>query len=143
MRDPETKRKMVESLKGRTFLSRGGNGAPTTQQSALAKATGLPMEYPIRTAPVAGEFDSLPKCYKVDLADPDVRLAIEVDGKTHLLKKWRFLDDRKTAILNALGWQVLRFTNEEVDSDLNGCLKKIESTTSTLRRMRTTSPTES
>jgi leucyl-tRNA synthetase len=83
------------------------------------------MEYAIPTKPVKGQFESLPTNYKVDIADPARRLAIEIDGATHNRKKWRYLDRRKTEVLNALGWSVLRFSNQRVDSDLEGVLREI------------------
>jgi hypothetical protein len=127
MRNPATVEKMRRTLRGRTFLARGGNGKPTKQQIVLAKALGLleNMEHPIPTAPVREQFKSLPNCYKVSLAYPERKIAIEVDGKTHLLKRWKFLDRRKTAVLNALGWSVFRVTNEEVDSCLPDVLKRL------------------
>lgn len=129
MANPVTRAKMAASLMGRTFLARGGKGKMTVQQMALHEATGLPMEYPITTAAVKGKFPSLPHAYMVDLADPARKLAIEVDGKTHRLRKWKFLDARKTAVLNALGWSVLRFWNQEVDTDLKGVVEKISAFT--------------
>lgn len=125
MRNPESIEKMRQTLKGRTFLARGGNGTLTQPQLLLAQATGFAMEYAIATAPVAGQFPSLPHCYKVDLADPSHKLAIEVDGQSHQLKKWRYLDKRKTAVLNALGWSVLRFSNQQVLEDLPAVLAHI------------------
>lgn len=119
--------KMRCSLSGRTFLARGGNGAPTKPQQMLADALGLPMEYAVITAPVKDKFESLPHCYKVDLASPEHRLAIEVDGNTHKQRRWRFLDARKTAVLNALGWRVVRFWNQQVLEDLNGVVREIRS----------------
>jgi len=129
MRSEEARRKMAASLAGRTFLARGGNGKLTRQQIALHEATGYPVEHVICTRPVWGRFPSLPNHYKVDLADPSRRLAIEVDGKTHRLKKWRFLDARKTEVLRALGWSVLRVKNEEVDADISAVLARIASFT--------------
>lgn len=140
MADPKNIETMVSKMKGRTFLGRGGNGQLTKQQLMLHEHTGLPMEYPISLKAARGHFESVPKNYKVDLAAPEVKLAIEVDGKTHKLKKWRFLDKRKTAILEFLGWQVLRFTNEEVDGDLAGCLIRIRSTIFMLKATTTTLP---
>jgi hypothetical protein len=116
---------MRAKLKGRTFLARGGNGKTTRQQEAIAQALGLPMEYAIPTAPVAGQFPSLPPSYKVDLACPEKRLAIVVDGRSHNSPKWKFLDRRKTEILCALGWSVLRFSNREVDTNLTAVLATI------------------
>lgn len=124
-RNPEVIAKISAKLKGRTFLARGGNGQLTKPQIMLAEATGLLMEYPVATATVKGRFPSLPPTYKVDLAHPDTKLAIEVDGNSHNTKKWRFLDRRKTEILNCLGWYVLRFKNERVLSDLTGVISEI------------------
>lgn len=128
MADPLARDKMRRALQGRTFLARGGNGQPTKPQLMLADALGLPMEYAIETAPVAGRFPSLPRCYKVDIADPETRIAIEVDGRTHQLRKWKFFDRRKTEVLCALGWQVVRFTNDEVLTDLWGVVERVNCT---------------
>jgi hypothetical protein len=143
MADHKNIETMVAKTKGRTFLGRGGNGQPTKQQLLLHDHTGLPMEHPISLKAARGHFESVPKNYKVDLADPRVKLAIEVDGKSHRLRKWRFLDQRKTAILGFLGWHVLRFTNEEVDADLSGRLLRIWSTIFMLKATTTTLPTAS
>lgn len=136
-KDPEVRKKMSRALKGRTFLARGGNGKPTVPQLKLAKATGLPMEHAIATAPVRGLFPSLPPCYKVDLAHVETKTAIEVDGNSHKTRRWRFLDRRKTSILEALGWCVLRFWNEQVLEDLPGVVEEIRACT-TLRSKETT-----
>jgi hypothetical protein len=123
--NPEVRKKMSASMSGRTFLARGGNGTLTRQQEAVANALRLPTEYVIPTRPVKERFKSLPNAYKVDVADPSRMLAIEIDGATHNTKKWKFLDKRKTEVLNALGWSVLRFSNQRVDSDLEAVLKEI------------------
>lgn len=143
MKRPETRAKVSKAMRGRTFLARGGNGQPTTPQMIMANATGLAMEYPIPTATVKGRFQSLPTCYKVDLADPKVKLAVEIDGHSHRTKKWRFLDQRKTAVLNGLGWTVLRFWNQDVMDDLAACVQTVSSTILRLRKTTTTSPTDS
>jgi hypothetical protein len=123
--NPEWRKRMSILMSGRTFLARGGNGKLTPQQEAVANALGLPMEYAIPTGPVKDRFKSLPNCYKVDVADPSRMLAIEIDGRTHNTKKWKYLDKRKTEVLNALGWSVLRFSNQRVDSDLEAVLREI------------------
>lgn len=129
MLDPATRELMSAKLRGRTFLARGGNGKTTIPQEMLAAALRLPMEHAILTEPVKGQFPSLPPCYKVDLADPSRKLAIEVDGNSHRTKKWKFLDRRKTEILQALGWSVLRFSNEEVLTGLQDCVDRVTSFT--------------
>jgi hypothetical protein len=129
MQDPAVREKVRKAVSGRTFLSRGGNGQLTEPQKLLARRLGLPMEYVILTAPVRGQFPSLPKHYKVDLADPARMLAIEVDGNSHNTRKWRFLDRRKTEILNALGWSVLRFSNQRVVQNTDEVVEQIQSFT--------------
>lgn len=126
MSKPENVEKMRAKLKGRTFLARGGNSKITWQQLLIANSFGLPTEVAIATQEVRTDFDSLPPCYKVDIASIPHRLAIEIDGKSHRLKKWKFLDHRKTAVLTALGWTVIRFWNEEVENDLDRVTAEIK-----------------
>jgi hypothetical protein len=129
MANPATRAKMQASLTGRTFLARGGNGKTTAPQRLLAEALGLPMEYAIATASVKDAFASLPPCYKVDIADPERMLAIEVDGKTHKTRKWQHIDARKESVLRALGWSVLRFWNQEALTDTARVLADIRTYT--------------
>jgi len=139
MFDPVIREKAAAAKRGRTFIGRGGNGEPTRPQLLLHAATGLPMEYGIgvpRTIP----FPCPPRCYKVDLAMPEVKLAIEVDGQTHRSRKWRFLDKRKESILHALGWSVLRFWNEEVVQNPIACATEIAYTISELKAQAITLP---
>jgi hypothetical protein len=124
--NPEYRENVVSKLRGRTFLSRGGNSRLTEPQLRLAFELDLPVEFAIETASVRGQFPSLPNCYKVDLADPTCQLAIEVDGNSHRSKRWQFLDRRKTEVLAALGWRVIRFRNEEVLKDLDRVVGEIE-----------------
>lgn len=129
MTRPEIREKARVRLGPRTFLARGGNGQPTRPQLLLAQALGWSIEFPILTAPIRGQLPSLPPCYKVDLADPGRRLAVEVDGNSHKSKLWRFLDWRKEAALTALGWSVLRFSNKEVLTETERVVAKIMSFT--------------
>jgi hypothetical protein len=143
MNNPETVEKMRQSKMGRTFLSRGGNGQLTKQQQIIHRATNLPMEYAIITKGQTSSEDSLPYCYKVDLACPEVKLAIEIDGSTHLTKRWKFLDKRKTAVLNSLGWTVLRFTNKRVDEECSKITSEIMYTILKLKTITIISQMES
>lgn len=54
------------------------------------------------------------------------RLIIEVDGKYHEGPEHKEADAMRTNILNDLGYQVLRFTNEEVIGNIDAVLEKIE-----------------
>jgi very-short-patch-repair endonuclease len=97
------------------------------------------MEYVIPTAEVKHLFPSLPNHYKVDLADPERKLAIEVDGNSHKTKKWKFLDRRKESVLAALGWSVLRFWNQEILEDIDRVVGIIQSFTISKSLITTTS----
>jgi very-short-patch-repair endonuclease len=52
--------------------------------------------------------------YVADFVCLEARLIIEVDGEIHNLKENPRLDKIRTERLNALGFLVIRFTNEEV-----------------------------
>jgi hypothetical protein len=127
MKNIDSLNKMKQKLKGRTFLSRGGNGKITPQQQLLHQmlGEGWVMELPILTENAKSLFKSLPHCYKVDIGNPNLKISIEIDGKSHKTKKWKYLDKRKTKILNSLGWKVLRFWNEEVTTSPQTCVQKI------------------
>ncbi|WP_348640124.1 DUF559 domain-containing protein [Rhizobium sp. FKY42] len=45
---------------------------------------------------------------------PKHKLIIEIDGATHSMDQQIARDERRDLELSALGWQVIRFTNDEV-----------------------------
>jgi very-short-patch-repair endonuclease len=53
-----------------------------------------------------------PSHYKIDIAEPKQKIAIEVDGNSHHSRK--ALDTKKDAKLRSLGWIVLRFWNRDI-----------------------------
>jgi hypothetical protein len=150
MADKVTRDKMAASLKGRPFRGRMGNGHVTRQQWDLTSALlflgyECQMEKGIPTIAAVKMFPEmkLPTCYKPDIMHVAAKLAIEVDGKSHLLKNRAAEDAKKTAVLSALGWSVLRFTNAAVDRNLTACAQMVASTISKLLGKTTTSPTDS
>ena len=131
-RQPEARAKMqakahaIHRAKGYPHLN-GGNGTPApVPQRLLAAKLGWAMEYPVQT----GEK---PAVFKIDIAEPTLKIGIEVDGQSHYTAKVKAADVRKTAILEAQGWKVLRFKNKEVLADLDSVvsivLETIRSTT--------------
>jgi very-short-patch-repair endonuclease len=52
------------------------------------------------------------------------QLVVEIDGDTHGLQE--DCDERRTADLNARGYEVLRFTNADIGENLEGVLQFIE-----------------
>ena len=63
--------------------------------------------------------------FVVDFACYEARLIIEVDGATHSTDTERAQDARRTMILRAMGYDILRFTNEEVFHNSDGVLETI------------------
>lgn len=61
--------------------------------------------------------------YIADFISLEKKLIIEVDGEIHISRKE--YDDNRTAVLNQLGFEVIRFSNEQVKKDLPGVLNEI------------------
>jgi very-short-patch-repair endonuclease len=60
----------------------------------------------------------------VDFASRGARLVIELDGGQHDLQ--RLADDSRTKLIEARGYRVLRFWNNDVLSNLDGVLSAIQ-----------------
>ena len=66
-----------------------------------------------------------PTNYKIDIANVDLMIAIEVDGGSHTALVRQEQDKKKEEFLTGLGWRVLRFLNKEVEENLSGCVQKV------------------
>lgn len=71
-----------------------------------------------RQKPVGGRI--------IDFYCPRLRLAIEIDGLTHMLEEIAEDDRNRESELENQGIRVLRFWNEEVFKDIGSVLRKIE-----------------
>lgn len=69
--------------------------------------------------------DGFPYHYKIDLANPSCKIAIEIDGSSHSSFKQKEKDLKKNLVLMNLGWKVLRFSNEKVLKEIDHVLKII------------------
>ncbi|MFZ1020097.1 MAG: endonuclease domain-containing protein [Minisyncoccia bacterium] len=69
--------------------------------------------------------------YIVDFYCPSKRLVIEIDGSQHFTKDNREYDKIRTYFFTGLHIKVLRFTNTEINTNLDGVLQKIISITKT------------
>lgn len=130
VKDPEVRAKAHAVLRSQGFPSlTGGNGrGPTEPQRLLAEAMGWPMEHVVPTG--RPRSPGLPTHYKLDIAEPSLMVAIEVDGHSHTTARVAAADARKEAFLRSRGWTVLRFSNRSVMTDMPTVLKAITSTTS-------------
>ncbi len=73
--------------------------------------------------------------YRLDLAYPDLRIAIEIDGKQHEDLDIALGDERRTAHLEACGWTIIRVRSKHFATDLVRALRE-------LRRTLTESPVD-
>jgi very-short-patch-repair endonuclease len=62
-------------------------------------------------------------CYIVDFVCYEKKLVIELDGSQHIEKEEE--DNHRTEELNKNGFDVLRFTNDEVLNELNAVFEEI------------------
>lgn len=91
---------------------------PTEAEAILWKELkGKKIDYKIRRQHAIGRFI-------VDFVCLSNQTVIEVDGKYHNEQKEK--DDERTKILNDLGFTVIRFTNEEVLSNVADVVSKIK-----------------
>lgn len=66
------------------------------------------------------------KDYIADFVNLDSKLVIEVDGGYHSTEEQIEFDNLRTEYLNFFGYQVLRFTNEEVLNNIESVLEQIK-----------------
>ena len=70
-----------------------------------------------RQLPIAG--------YIVDFACPGKKLIVELDGSQHASSEVSVSDAARTAELEALGWTILRFWNDDVIRDIDNVCQHI------------------
>ena len=66
------------------------------------------------------------KQFIVDFYCDKIKLVIELDGGYHNHPEIKEHDEGREFMLKELGLNIIRFTNDEVDSDIKTVLKKIE-----------------
>jgi hypothetical protein len=129
MRLQSARRKLSATLRriGHRPKVRGGNGQPVpVPQQMLAQALGWPTEVVVSTG--LGRRSGYPKHYKIDIANAQSKIAVEVNGSSHHgLRLGQ--DKRKTGFLRSRGWRVFVFTNQQVLADCQSCARTVTSTT--------------
>ena len=63
--------------------------------------------------------------YIVDFYCPELRVAIEIDGDSHYDEHGFVVEKQRENLIESLGITLLRFTNIEVNQNINGVLDKI------------------
>ncbi len=123
---------MKQSLHERQHYQKiftGGNGhGPTAPQQLLAQHLNWPVEVIVHTQSVCHLINFRPPThYKVDIANQDLMIAIEVDGRSHTWPERIKQDQRKEHVLSLLGWKVLRFSNTEVLENIEQVMAQVNS----------------
>lgn len=104
---------------GYRYLGAAGSGQLPEVARLADPLAESPMETRIR---LAIGFDGLPLpvlqhpvgAYDLDMAYPEVLLAVEYDGREHLTPERARRDLERQAYLSAAGWKVLRFRAVDV-----------------------------
>lgn len=66
--------------------------------------------------------------YVVDFYCPTLKLAVEIDGDSHFVAGATVDDERRQTFIEAFGINFLRFTNNEVEQQVESVLEKIYQT---------------
>ncbi len=77
-----------------------------------------------RQFPIFYDLNGKESFFIADFYCHEEKLIIEIDGKIH--EKQIEKDLKRTEILNSLGYKVIRFNNEEIESDVEKVLGKIK-----------------
>lgn len=79
----------------------------------------MPRPYSFRRQHIIGD-------YIVDFVCLSKKLVVEVDGEYHYTEEQMILDNIRTDFLNRMGYNVIRFANEQVINDTNDVVAQIE-----------------
>lgn len=92
-----------------------------TQTSAEKKLAGA-----LRSHKLIFKENQYIEGYEIDIWFPECKLAVEVDGFSHLSETQRQLDDQKGRVLMEKGIYLIRFNNQQIREDLRHCIQEIQ-----------------
>ena len=115
MHSPETRAKVSVTLKQIKHAPRvrGGNGKPATHAEMMLALLLAPHGF-VSQLVVPTRTGRAPWHYKIDIAHPVLKIAVEADGPSHGSLIRQESDRRKDEFLTGAGWKVFRFSNEEI-----------------------------
>lgn len=129
--DPVNRAQISKTLRamGHRPSVRGGNGTGLTKAQQILLDSLGPGWNPEHVVSTGGRVKGgLPTHYKIDVANPSLMIAVEVDGGSHGTIARQQADRRKAAWLSNQGWKVLRFSNQEVLNSIDSVTERITST---------------
>ena len=77
----------------------------------------------LRQFPIRFDWDGRKRFFVADFYCHEKNLVVEIDGRIHHRQK--DYDELRTHIITALGMKVIRFTNEEIEEDLQQVLDSL------------------
>ncbi len=80
----------------------------------------------LRQYPVKIYKQRIIESFIVDFYCASARLVIEIDGSQHFTEQGMEYDKERSAVIEAYGLKVLRFTNYEVDTDFKSVCETID-----------------
>ena len=135
MQRKDVRNKVAATLKTRNHKPniRGGNGHGLTECEQLLLVPLSPLGFVGNWVVPTGKQPGCPYHYKLDLAHPALKIAVEVDGPSHNALSRKQQDSKKEAFLRGKGWAVFRFTNQQVRTEISSITLKLIRCTHTLR----------
>lgn len=128
MRRRAVRKRLARALAGRAPAVRRGNGhgpLPWPQRAIARALRKVDRAWRIERVVKTGRGRAYPRSYVVDVAHPSLRIAVEVDGRSHRAADVIERDRAKDRLLEALGWVVIRLTNDNVREDLGSCVEAV------------------
>jgi len=128
MKGVKEKIMITNKMLGTRPMVRGGNGKEMSAPQRIllsALGNGWYGEHSVATHLRKISKNKYPTCYKIDIANPGKKIAIEVDGSSHSALERQKQDRKKTLFLEKNGWTVYRFKNKEVMTNLTKIINAI------------------
>lgn len=123
---PEVRQKSLETMSKKGFGHlNGGNGKVLpVPVRMLSERLGWPTEVIVPCGPRVSAKGN-PTYFRIDIADPVLKIAVEADGMSHKLAAIKESDRRKEAFLASKGWTLLRFWNRRILTDFENVVAEI------------------
>lgn len=80
----------------------------------------------LSTYPVRWYKQRIIENFIVDFYCSNAKLIVELDGSQHYTEQGKSHDEERTAILNSYGLEVLRFSNNDIDTNFEGVCMMID-----------------
>ena len=137
---PGIREKLSISMKaaGHMPRQRMGNGSGLTypqQQLLNVLGNGWVAEHPVETG--LPRSSGMPRVLKLDLANAELKMGIEVNGSSHRMTDRRVQDIKKIAFLVERGWSVFSVTNSQA-LKLSTTCKSTDTTLTSLMQLWST-----